>query len=149
VKDTPGVIAPPPLIALGAIALGLGIEEIWPIDGPRHLAGGIAVFLLGFALAGWAMASFRRAGTNIQTRQPATTVVAAGPYRFTRNPIYIGMVVGILGVGLAAGSTWTMLMALPFLVVIDRGVIAREERYLAAKFGEQYDAYRGRVRRWI
>ena len=124
-KDTPGVIAPPPLIALGAIALGLGLEAIWPLDGPRHVLGGIGVFLLGFALAGWAMASFRRAGTNVQTRKPATAVVSAGPYRFTRNPIYIGMVLGILGVGLAAGSVWTMVMALPFVFVIDRGVIAR------------------------
>jgi protein-S-isoprenylcysteine O-methyltransferase Ste14 len=76
-------------------------------------------------------------------------VVSAGPYRFTRNPIYIGMVLGIVGVGLAAGSAWTMLMALPFVVVIDRGVIAREERYLSAKFGATYDTYRARVRRWI
>jgi len=149
VKDSPGVIAPPPLIFLAAIAIGLGLEALWPFADIAHRRTGAVIFLAGLLLAGWAIVSFRRAGTNVQTRKPSTTVVAAGPYRFTRNPIYCGMALGIVGVGLAAGSVWTILMVVPFLVVIDRGVIAREERYLSAKFAADYGAYRARVRRWI
>lgn len=147
--DSPRVIAPPPLLALGAIAIGFALDAIAPIAGPSHLGAGIAVFLAGLAFAGWAIASFRRAGTNVETRKPSTTVVSVGPYRYTRNPIYVGMALGIVGVGLAAGSAWTILMVVPFLALIDRGVIAREERYLSTKFGATYDDYRARVRRWI
>jgi len=149
VRDSPGVIAPPPLIFVGAIAIGLGLEALWPIEGIAHRRIGAAIFLAALLLAAWAIVSFRRAGTNVETRKPSTTVVAAGPYRFTRNPIYVGMAGMIIGAGLAVGSAWTILMVVPFLVVIDRGVIAREERYLSAKFAADYGAYRARVRRWI
>jgi protein-S-isoprenylcysteine O-methyltransferase Ste14 len=151
-NDKPGVVAPPPLIALAAIAIGFAIEALWPVALPARdtrLFGGIALFALGFALFAWAFASFRRAGTSVETRRPSTAVVAAGPYRLTRNPIYLGMMLGIVGVGIAAGSVWVVAMALPFLVVIDYGVIAREERYLEGKFGPSYREYRARVKRWI
>ena len=151
-NDKPGVIAPPPLIALAAIAIGFALEAVWPIALPlrdARLFTGIAVFALGFALFAWAVTTFRRAGTNVETRRPSTTVVTTGPYRLTRNPIYLGMMLGIAGVGIASGSVWVIAMALPFLAVIDYGVIAREERYLEGKFGDSYRGYRERVKRWI
>jgi len=152
VSDNPGVIAPPPLLALGAIAIGFGLDALWPTTLPwreERIVGGIALFLAAGVLAGWAFATFRNAGTNVPTRRPSTTVVSVGPYRFSRNPIYIAMAAAIVGVGIAAGSAWVIAMAVPFLIVIDRGVIAREERYLSGKFAADYGAYRGRVRRWI
>jgi protein-S-isoprenylcysteine O-methyltransferase Ste14 len=85
----------------------------------------------------------------VQTRKPSTTIVEAGPYKYSRNPIYVGMALMLVGIGLAVGSAWTILMVVPFLAIIRTGVIAREERYLAAKFGADYDGYRSRVRRWV
>lgn len=151
-RDNPGVVAPPPLLALCAIAAGFAVEAAWPSALPAQgarIVAGLAIFALGFALAGWAIFAFRRAGTGVETRKPSTTVVAAGPYRFSRNPIYLGMVLGIVGVGIAAGSAWVIAMLVPFLAVIRTGVIAREEAYLDAKFGEDYRRYRAGVRRWL
>jgi protein-S-isoprenylcysteine O-methyltransferase Ste14 len=152
VNDNPNVVAPPPLIALAAIVIGFVLEYVWPMPLPEREARlfiGIATFALGFALFAWALATFRSAGTSVETRKPSTTVVVAGPYRLTRNPIYLGMALGIVGVGIAAGSVWVFAMTLPFLAVIDHGVISHEERYLEAKFGAPYRAYRERVRRWV
>lgn len=151
-SDNPGVVAPPPLLALGAVAIGFAIEAVWPSTLPARdarVVAGIAVFALGLALAGWAFVTFGRAGTNVQTRQPSTTVVTHGPYRFSRNPIYLAMALGIVGVGIAAGSAWVVAMVLPFFAVVQFGVVAREERYLRGKFGDTYRGYQGRVRRWI
>jgi protein-S-isoprenylcysteine O-methyltransferase Ste14 len=148
-SDTPGVIAPPPLIFLGALVIGLGLEQIWPIEGIAHRGAGYALFLAGIVLLILAIQAFRRASTNVQTRKPSTTIVEAGPYKYSRNPIYVGMALMLVGIGLAVGSAWTILMVVPFLGIIRTGVIAREERYLAAKFGGAYDSYRSRVRRWI
>jgi protein-S-isoprenylcysteine O-methyltransferase Ste14 len=152
VNDKPNVIGPPPLIALAAIAIGFALEEAWPTALPQHslrLGAGLVLFALGFTLFSWALITFRAAGTSVETRKPSTTVVETGPYRFTRNPIYLGMTLAIFGVGIAAGSLWVIAMTLPFLVVIDYGVIVREERYLEAKFGATYRGYRERVRRWL
>jgi protein-S-isoprenylcysteine O-methyltransferase Ste14 len=152
VNDKPGVVAPPPLIALAAIAIGFALEAVWPIALPERgarLYVGVALFALGLALFAWAIATFRSAGTSVETRKPSTTVVSVGPYRLSRNPIYLGMVLGILGIGIAAGSAWVLLMTVPFLIVIRYGVVSREERYLEAKFGAQYRSYRERVGRWI
>jgi len=152
VSDNAGVIAPPPLIALGAIGIGFALEAIWPTVLPAREAriiAGIAIFALGFAAATWAFVAFHRAGTNVQTRLPSTNVVTRGPYRFSRNPIYLGMALGIVAVGIAAGSGWVTAMVLPFLAAIRFGVIAREERYLEGKFGAGYRDYQAQVRRWI
>ena len=101
------------------------------------------------ALAIAAIVCFRRAGTNVKTYLPATALVAAGPYRFSRNPIYVAMILLVLGIGVMVDSVAIAALAVPFAVVLRYGVIAREERYLEAKFADSYRAYRARVRRWI
>ena len=78
-----------------------------------------------------------------------TTIVDTGPYRFTRNPIYLGMVLGLLGLTIALNSLWLLLTLVPFALVIRYGVVAREEAYLERKFGDDYRRYRARVRRWL
>jgi protein-S-isoprenylcysteine O-methyltransferase Ste14 len=100
-------------------------------------------------LAFSAIACFLRAGTNVPTRRPATALVINGPYRFSRNPIYTGMIVLLLGIGVMVDSAWILAMAVPLALVLRYGVIAREERYLEAKFGAPYRAFRENVRRWI
>jgi protein-S-isoprenylcysteine O-methyltransferase Ste14 len=98
------------------------------------------------ALVAWAIATITRAGSNVPTSLPTTTIVDTGPYRFTRNPIYLGMVLGLIGLAIALKSLWTLV---PFALVIRYGVVAREEAYLERKFGDVYRRYRARVRRWL
>ncbi len=81
--------------------------------------------------------------------QPTTTIVDSGPYRLTRNPIYLGMMLGLIGVAIALNSLWLLLTLVPFALVIRYGVVAREEAYLERKFGDVYRRYRARIRRWL
>jgi protein-S-isoprenylcysteine O-methyltransferase Ste14 len=110
---------------------------------------GGAVFAMAFALAAWAIATLTRAGSNAPASMPTTTIVDAGPYRFTRNPIYLGMIVGLIGLAIAFDSLWLLVALVPFALVIRYGVVAREEAYLERKFGDAYRRYRARVRRWL
>jgi len=152
-RDNPGAAIRPPIAwALAAIA-GLALDWLYPLpflpaDLPAGWLGGI-VFLAGLALLIWAATTFRRAGTQIPTTQPTTTIVAEGPYRFTRNPIYIGMFLGLIGLAVAFDSLWIIVLLVPFYLVVRYGVVAREEAYLERKFGDVYLAYKARVGRWL
>jgi protein-S-isoprenylcysteine O-methyltransferase Ste14 len=107
------------------------------------------VFAIGFALACWAIVTMRSAGTRIEIHKPTTTIVANGPYRFTRNPIYLGMLLGQTGFAIGFDTLWLLATLVPFYLVLRHGVIAREEAYLESKFGAVYLGYRSRVRRWL
>jgi protein-S-isoprenylcysteine O-methyltransferase Ste14 len=100
-------------------------------------------------LARSAEAAMKRAGTNIRPDQPTLAVVSDGPFRFTRNPLYLALTGLYVGITLLADALWPLLLLVPVLVVLQWGVVAREERYLEAKFGEPYRAYKARVRRWV
>jgi protein-S-isoprenylcysteine O-methyltransferase Ste14 len=104
---------------------------------------------LALALFAWAITTITRAGSNVPTNMPTTSIVATGPYRFTRNPIYLGMMLGLVGLAIAFDSLWLLVMLVPFFLVIRYGVVAREEAYLERKFGEVYRRYRACVRRWL
>jgi protein-S-isoprenylcysteine O-methyltransferase Ste14 len=151
-SDTAGVVAPPPLIFLGGLAVGFGLEALLPsasLPGAlRWVLGGL-LLVAGLTLLGSFNAAFRRKDTAVEPWKPTTAIVTSGPYRLTRNPAYLGMALVYLGIVLLSESLW-VLVPLPFvLAVIDRGVIAREERYLERKFGAEYTDYKTRVRRWI
>lgn len=105
--------------------------------------------MLGFAGLGQAMWQFRRAGTNVETYRPSTTVVRDGLYRFSRNPIYLSLGLDDAGIGIAAASFWVLALLIPLFLIIRYGVIAREERYLEQKFGAEYFAYKQSTRRWL
>ena len=137
--DTAQVVIRPPLAwGLGVIA-GLALNWLVPLPFlPANLPAGwlgATVFVLALALFAWAIVTIIRAGSHVPTHLPNTTIVESGPYGFTRNPIYLGMFLG--------------LMLVPFALVIRFGVVAREEAYLARKFGDVYRASRSRVRRWL
>ncbi len=110
---------------------------------------GVLVFVVALALATWAIVTMTKAGSNVPTNRPTTTIVESGPYRFTRNPIYLGMFGGLIGLAIAFDTLWLLLMLVPFALVIRYGVVAREEAYLERKFGDLYRGYRLRVRRWL
>ena len=110
---------------------------------------GCATFALAFALAIWAIATIRGAGSQVATDKPTTKVVSEGPFRVTRNPIYAGMFLGHIGLAIAFDSLWLLVTLLPFYLVIRYGVVAREEAYLERKFGKDYLNYKSKVRRWL
>lgn len=153
ITETAGVIVRPPLAWALAVVSGFVLDWLEPLpflpeDWPAGLLGA-AVFVLALALAIWAMDTMTRAGTNVPTNRPTTAIVEGGPYRFTRNPIYMGMFGGLIGLGIAFDNPWLLAMLVPFALVIRYGVVAREEAYLERKFGEPYRGYRRRVRRWL
>jgi len=114
-----------------------------------RLAVGLALVVVALALFTAAYRAFRAAGTNVETNKPSTAVVTGGPYRLSRNPIYVSMAALLAGIGIAVGSIWVTAMVVPFAAIVPFGVIAREERYLEVKFGDEYRRYRARVRRWM
>ena len=152
-RDISGVVAPPPLIFLAGLAVGICVGGALAglVAFPTRLPGSSAESLL---LAGLALLfSFERAFTQKKTPanpwRPTTAIATDGPYRFTRNPAYLGMALVYVGIALCSQALW-VLLPLPFvLAIVDRGVIAREERYLERKFGQEYLDYKRRVRRWI
>ena len=147
---TADVLAPPPFIFLGAIAVGWGIHHLHPLTLPAALgvAGQLAIGC-GFILILWSLLAFRRSGTAPSPYRPTTALVDSGPYRLSRNPIYLGFCLVHLGIGLCLGNAWMIVMLPPALLAVRHGVIAREERYLSARFGDEYRRYCARVRRWL
>lgn len=151
----PGVHYPPPLLFVLGIGLAWLMGRVVPLPlvpdslRPVSLIVGYVAIVLASATITWAMLTFRRADTAIYPNQPATAVVARGPYRFSRNPMYVGLTALNLGIALVSNSLW-MIAALPIVLwLLTVLVIRREEAYLSSAFGETYDEYRRAVRRWL
>ena len=150
--DHAGIFIPPPLLYVIPLGAGVLLHRIYPIAIlPRHIAivGGVLFIALGVALFASAFFNFRRARTSMIPVNPTTAIVETGPYRFTRNPMYVSLALAYLGVTLWVDSLWPLLFLPLVLFTVQRAVIAREERYLEAKFGDEYRGYKARVRRWI
>ena len=151
--DTARVIIRPPLAWALAVIAGFALDWLMPLPFlpaavPARWLGG-AVCVVALALFAWAIATITRAGSNVPTNRPTISIVATGPYRFTRNPIYLGMCLGLVGLAIAFNSLWLLGTLVLFALVIRYGVVAREEVYLERKFGDAYRHYRARVRRWL
>jgi len=146
-QDRPGVIAPPPVIFLAAFVLGWFGRRFVPYYQSFTVA---AVFcVVGAALLSWGGVTMLRARTHIDPYKPATTLVTNGPFRFTRNPLYVSVNLLYIALCVVLGLT-SSLVLLPIAdVVLYFGVVKREERYLESKFGDRYRAYRSKVRRWL
>jgi protein-S-isoprenylcysteine O-methyltransferase Ste14 len=148
-----GVIAPPLLIFLGFLALAAVLEAIIPpatalFPYVRYVAGTV-LFIIGLVIGIAGIQRLRASSTNISTDLPATALVIDGIYRWSRNPLYLALTLAYVGLAIAAGSAWAIILLIPLLVVMNIGVISREERYLEREFGDAYRAYKSRVRRWL
>lgn len=149
-RDNPGVIAPPPLIYAAGFLVGWLLNRILPLELPIWMQYvGLVLIAASLVPGPWALLLMLGAGTNPEPSHPTTALVTSGPFRYTRNPIYLTFTLFLVGVGLLTRNGWVIIAALLVLVVMHNGVILREERYLERKFGAEYVAYKQHVRRWL
>src|SRR5262245_23101196 len=144
--DNPGVVVRPPLLYLAALAAMLVLRWLWPLPilGGAAFWPGLALVVFGVGILIWG-----RRGTNVDPLLPSTAVVTSGPYRFSRNPLYVGLAIVYLGLTLTFDAWWGIVLLALVLIVMHLGVIQREERYLERKFGDGYRQYRSAVRRYL
>ena len=150
--DNADVIALPPLIYGAALAIGLVLHVIYPIAFlPQGLAVwvGLALIVVSIVIVGSALRAMARAKTPFHFRKPTTALVTDGAFRYSRNPMYVSLTLLYLGIASLVNTLWLVLLLVPLMVVIQRGVVRREERYLEGKFGEDYGQYTRQVCRWI
>ena len=150
--DNPGVVAFPPLIWLVNTAISVVVHLFIQVPIMRYricLVCGIVFVILAPTLALSAFKTMKAAGTNVHPSEPALALVRSGPFRFTRNPMYLALCLLQVALGFFLNDWITLLFVVPLALIFHRGVVLREERYLAAKFGEPYLQYKREVRRWI
>jgi protein-S-isoprenylcysteine O-methyltransferase Ste14 len=145
----------PPFLYLGCLVLGFALERVlpMPLSNPEttsiySIAGGTLI-LIGVAIMAAGARNFSRADTPVPSNQPVRALVTTGIHGWSRNPIYVGMLLLYAGIGTAARSPWVLILALPLVIILRYGVIAREETYLERRFGDAYRDYKARVRRWL
>lgn len=152
---TAGVITRPPFLYLACLTLGLALDRVLTVPHSlpesalmRWVVGGGSI-VIGVAIVAAGIGNFARAATPVPSNQPVRALVTTGVHGWSRNPIYVGMFLLYLGIGVAASSPWVLVLALPLAITLRYGVVAREEAYLERRFGDAYRDYRARVRRWL
>jgi protein-S-isoprenylcysteine O-methyltransferase Ste14 len=145
----------PPLLFLAALVLGFALDRLMPLalahpelTSIGWTAGG-ALIAIGIAIMAAGIRNFARADTPVPSNQAVRALVTTGIHGWSRNPIYVGMLLVYAGIGIAARSPWILILALPLFIILRYGVVAREEAYLERRFGETYRDYKAHVRRWL
>ncbi len=148
-------IARPPLLYLACLVLGFALDRLLPLPLTfpeatliRWTASG-GLILIGVAIVAAGARNFSRAATPVRSNQPVRALVTTGIHGWSRNPIYVGMFLLYVGTGIAVRSPWVLVLALPLVIILRYGVVAREEAYLERRFGDAYRDYRARVRPWL
>jgi protein-S-isoprenylcysteine O-methyltransferase Ste14 len=152
---TAGVIAPPPLIALAAIIIGVALDWLLPayvlsalLTRNGRIIVGILLIAVGLAIGVAGRGTFVHFGTNVNPYRPSDVLVTTGIFAYVRNPMYVGLALLVAGIGVALASDWTLVMLVAAAMLIHFGVVKREERYLEAKFGDAYRRYKEAVPRY-
>lgn len=155
-KDAAAVRVFPPGVPLGAILLGVGLNWLWPIHlgfalprPARYWLGGLIVVGAILALGAWSVVLFRRGGQSENPWKPTLQIEERGPFRITRNPMYLQMLLVCIGFSILLGNWWILALTPVAAWILQRFVILPEETYLERKFGEAYLSYKSRVRRWL
>jgi protein-S-isoprenylcysteine O-methyltransferase Ste14 len=150
--DHAGVAFHPPLLLVASLGVGFLLRWLAPSPVLTSTASamiGPTIVTLSFGVFFWAAGTMLRGHASIPTNTPTGAIVTGGPFRFSRNPIYLSMILLQLGVGVWVKSVWFFVLAAISVALLTWGVIVREERYLERKFGAEYLSYKSRVRRWI
>jgi protein-S-isoprenylcysteine O-methyltransferase Ste14 len=153
-SDTPGVIVFPPLIPLSILILGIVLNLAAPLDLLKQapllvrIVVGTLAFVVGIAMVIGATRNFRQIGTNVNPLQPTIVLATTGVFRWTRNPMYVGGSIVLLGIAIGGALDWVLLLLILSLPLVHYGIILREENYLARKFGEEYRSYQKQVARY-
>jgi protein-S-isoprenylcysteine O-methyltransferase Ste14 len=147
------IIAPPPALYIGTLLIGVALQAAFPFrmfsTSYAHVLFGVLLVVLSATFARWSFLTMRRIGTTANPRKPSEALATDGPFRFSRNPIYVAMTGLYVGASILANAAWPLILLGPLLLLMDWGVIRREERYLSGKFGDAYSDYMARVRRWL
>ena len=151
-KDTPSVISYPPMVFLGALGAGWLLNWLFPL--PPHVSllwyvAGRILSLCGTSLGLWGVYALHRAGTHVRPELPVTALVTDGPFRYSRNPLYVALTTIYVATIFYTGMWWLAVTLVPALAFVHWKIVMREEQYLESRFGENYRAYKARVRRWI
>ncbi len=154
-EDNANVPVIPPVFFGLALAAGFLLKRLFPVplvppafERSADLAG-FAISLLGLAFGGWALVTFLSARTTPHPNHPASALVTSGPYRVSRNPMYVGLSLALSGIALIANTPWILATLPPVWFALRRLVIGPEEAYLERRFGDEYQAFRARTRRWL
>ncbi len=153
--ETVRIFVRPPFLFLGCLVLGLVLDYglplplIWPRTSLLSWVAGGGSILVGGAIFAASVRNFYCAGTPVPATRPVRTLVTTGMHAWSRNPIYVGMFLFYVGIGLVARSPWSLILTLPIAILMRYGVVAREEAYLERRFGNAYRSYKARVRRWF
>lgn len=154
-KDNAGVIAPPPLLALGAVVIGLLLDWLLPaylltvlLSWGTRIILGVELMAAGLALLVVGRNTVIAAGTPVEPWKPSTTIVATGVFAWLRNPMYVGGTAALIGLAILLASDWMVVTTVILALVLHFGVVKREERYLEVKFGDAYRSYKERVPRY-
>jgi len=152
-RDGANVWFPPPALYAGAVLLGIALQWLWALGFVRgstlRIVLGAALISAGVALLVGAFSVFRRIGQHPDPRKPTPIIARDGPYRLTRNPMYVGLSLIQLGLGIALENAWIVMLLVPVVILIHYGAILPEERYLERKFADEYTSFKASVRRWI
>jgi len=154
-RDNAGVIAPPPLLALAVVVIGLALDWLLPayvlsllLSLEDRIVIGVLLIAVGLGLAVSALGTFKSAGTHAEPWKPSRTLVTEGIFKWLRNPMYVGGISILAGLAILLASDWMLVMTIVLGPVIHFGVVKREERYLEAKFGDAYRQYLAKVPRY-
>lgn len=142
----------PPYLYGGALIAGIAAHFVFPVilfsNAALIAAPGVAIFAAGVFILVWAVKTFKKSGVDLRFK-PVGKIIEKGPFSWSRNPMYISFTLIYLGISFVLNSAWPIVFLVPVIVIIYYGVVFREEKYLAQKFGAEYERYRGRVRRWL